>query len=341
MRQDIARRSPDRVDRASKVEDSGVDGRDNGQPAEPEPERQRTPSRADRLQLTRMPQIPGQRATRAANNPTGGYPVLPNSADDGRSQVVEGAGGPGLIPGKPDGQLPAPDGRRPLNRRVLLIAAGLAFVVAVPAGLLAAGAAGSSSAPGEVAAVVATAPGEAGGPVAASATTPAASPSVSTHISPSVAVSGTASPTDPATATAPATRPAGRPNPSGTNLALRAAVSASDSEDDRWLPANACDGDPQSRWSSGFTDAQWIKVDLRDRWQLSQILLNWEHAYAVAYRVETSVDGRTWRRIYSTTSGTGGRQTISLAGDVARYVRMTGIKRSNRYGYSLYEIEVR
>ncbi|MDR6322257.1 discoidin domain-containing protein [Actinoplanes couchii] len=167
-------------------------------------------------------------------------------------------------------------------------------------------------------------------------------------MSASAEVPGSAEPTTAPTeqlttepAAAVRTTPPGRANPSGTNLALKAAVSASDSEGERWLPAYACDGDPLSRWSSGFTDAQWIKVDLRDRWQLSQVLLSWENAHATAYRVEISADGRQWQRVFSTTTGTGGEQTISLAGSVARYVKMTGVRRSNQYGYSLYEIEVR
>ena len=54
-----------------------------------------------------------------------------------------------------------------------------------------------------------------------------------------------------------------------------------------------------------------------------------------------SPDGAKWRTIWSTTAGQGGTVRVGAAGQVARYVRMYGTKRSNQYGFSLYELEVR
>ncbi|MFD1367895.1 discoidin domain-containing protein [Actinoplanes sichuanensis] len=132
----------------------------------------------------------------------------------------------------------------------------------------------------------------------------------------------------------------GKPNPSGANLALQGTATASASEGDPWQPANAIDGDPSSRWSSGFSDDQWIRVDLGGNWQISEIVLVWEHAYGTAYRVETSRDGMAWTRAYATTTGTGGTVRIAEK-SVARYVRMHGTKRVSIYGYSLLEFEIR
>ncbi|MFE6133789.1 discoidin domain-containing protein [Streptomyces sp. NPDC056437] len=42
--------------------------------------------------------------------------------------------------------------------------------------------------------------------------------------------------------------------------------------------AAAVDGDPGTRWSSQFTDAQWIHVDLGATTAISRVVLRWEAA---------------------------------------------------------------
>jgi hypothetical protein len=129
-------------------------------------------------------------------------------------------------------------------------------------------------------------------------------------------------------------------NTSGRNLALNSTATASSSERDGTGPSYAVDGDQATRWSSGFSDPQWLRVDLGAKWQISQIRLNWERADATAYRVEISTDGTTWTSVYSTSSGQGGNAIVDVAKLPARYVRMYGTQRSTDFGYSLLELEV-
>ena len=68
-------------------------------------------------------------------------------------------------------------------------------------------------------------------------------------------------------------------------------------------------------------------------------MLNWEAAYATAFQIQTSADGTNWTTIYSTTTGTGGVQTLNVSG-TGRYVRMYGTARATPYGYSLWEFQV-
>jgi hypothetical protein len=130
-------------------------------------------------------------------------------------------------------------------------------------------------------------------------------------------------------------------NSSGRNLALNSAATASSTEREDWAASKAVDGDPGTRWSSGFSDPQWLQVDLGARWQISEIRLNWENAHATAYRVEVSTDGTTWKSVYSTSNGQGGNVIVEVAKLPARFVRMYGTKRSTDFGYSLLELEVR
>ncbi|NJC72247.1 hypothetical protein HC031_21360 [Planosporangium thailandense] len=105
-------------------------------------------------------------------------------------------------------------------------------------------------------------------------------------------------------------------------------------------PASAAvDGDPGTRWSSQFSDPQWIQVDLGATATVSRVVLRWEAAYARAYAIQTSTDATTWTTVYSTTTGAGGTETLAVTG-TGRYVRMYGTARATPYGYSLWEFQV-
>jgi beta-glucosidase len=106
------------------------------------------------------------------------------------------------------------------------------------------------------------------------------------------------------------------------------------------FPASAAvDGNTSTRWSSAFSDPQWLEVDLGATASISQVVLDWETAYATAFQIQTSADGTNWTTIYSTTTGTGGTQTLNVTG-TGRYVRMYGTARATQYGYSLWEFQV-
>ncbi|MGW0502444.1 galactose-binding domain-containing protein [Micromonospora sp. NPDC003241] len=155
--------------------------------------------------------------------------------------------------------------------------------------------------------------------------------------SPSPAPSATPTPQPAASSAMP-----GRVNSSGRNLALSGTASASSFET-IYRPSSAIDGDRESRWGSAFTpDTQWLAVDLGELWQVTEVRLRWERAYATAYRVEVSADGGTWRTVYQTGSGAGGTVDIAVTRTPVRYVRMMGTaKAMPGYGYSIHEFEVR
>ncbi|GLY92217.1 discoidin domain-containing protein [Actinoallomurus iriomotensis] len=103
--------------------------------------------------------------------------------------------------------------------------------------------------------------------------------------------------------------------------------------------AAAVDGDTSTRWSSAASDPQWLQIDLGASATVSQVVLNWETAYATAFQIQVSGDANTWTTVYSTTTGTGGTQTLNVTGS-GRYVRMYGTARATQYGYSLWEFQV-
>jgi F5/8 type C domain len=124
-----------------------------------------------------------------------------------------------------------------------------------------------------------------------------------------------------------------------TNAALNAPATASSTENAANAASAAVDGNTGTRWSSAFSDPQWLQVDLGSSVTVCQVVLNWEAAYASGFQIQTSTDGTTWTSIYSTTTGTGGNQTLTVNG-TGRYVRMYGTARATAYGYSLWEFQV-
>ncbi|MEV4087840.1 discoidin domain-containing protein, partial [Nonomuraea fuscirosea] len=117
-------------------------------------------------------------------------------------------------------------------------------------------------------------------------------------------------------------------------------ATASSQEGAAYAAAAAFDGDlTGTRWSSSFSDPQWLRVDLGASARISRVVLTWESAYATAFRIQTSNDGATWTDAHTTTAGTGGAQTIDLTA-TGRHVRMYGTSRGTGYGYSLWEMQI-
>jgi hypothetical protein len=134
-------------------------------------------------------------------------------------------------------------------------------------------------------------------------------------------------------------KPPGGGGGGGTLLSQGHPTTASSAENASFAAANAPDGNTGTRWSSGFSDPQWLQVDLGATHSISRAVLNWEAAYATAFQIQTSTDGSTWTTVYSTTSGAGGVQDLTVSGS-GRYVRMNGTARATQYGYSLWEFQV-
>jgi hypothetical protein len=124
-----------------------------------------------------------------------------------------------------------------------------------------------------------------------------------------------------------------------TNLALNKPATSSSTENSSYPASNAVDGNTGTRWSSAFSDPQWIQIDLGSTQSICQVVLQWETASGKAYQIQTSTDATTWTTIYSTTTGPGGTETLNVSGS-GRYIRMYGTARNTVWGYSLWEFSV-
>jgi len=181
-------------------------------------------------------------------------------------------------------------------------------------------------------------------PTSTATATPTNTPVPPTATSTNTPIPPTATPTATFTPVPPTATATAMPTPTRTptpvNLALNQPATSSSNESASYPPSNAVDGNTSTRWSSSFSDPQWLQVDLGATKAISKVVLRWETAYGKSYQIQVSNDATTWTTIYSTTTGPGGTEPLSVTGS-GRYIRMYGTQRgATNYGYSLYEFEV-
>lgn len=127
-----------------------------------------------------------------------------------------------------------------------------------------------------------------------------------------------------------------------TNIAIGKPVATSSIQGD-YTGVNAVDGDPNSRWGTGFSDDEWIRVDLEGTFNICRVVLSWEAAFGSDYEIRLGAtdDLNASALIASVTNGDGGIDDIGTnASPSGRYLWMRGIARGTGWGYSLWEMEV-
>jgi hypothetical protein len=126
----------------------------------------------------------------------------------------------------------------------------------------------------------------------------------------------------------------------GSNLALNRPTATSSVESGTSNTGNlAVDGNTGTRWSSNHSDPQWIYVDLGSQYNITNVNITWESAYATSYRIDVSNDATTWTTIKTITGNTSKSNANAVSG-TGRYVRVYGTTRATAYGYSIYELVV-
>ncbi len=143
------------------------------------------------------------------------------------------------------------------------------------------------------------------------------------------------------TGSAPTATPTPSPTSGGALDRSGWQVSASSSSDSD-VPANAIDGDPGTRWSTGAsqTNGQWFQIDLGSTQSFNKIVLdatNSSNDYPASYEVDVSNDGSNWS---SVATGNGSTvTTITFGTQSARYIKIvqTG---SSSWWWSIHELNV-
>jgi hypothetical protein len=93
-------------------------------------------------------------------------------------------------------------------------------------------------------------------------------------------------------------------------------------------PANAIDGNPNTRWSTGASQSsgQWFQVDMASSKTFSELALDSSGSpgdYPRGYQVTISSDGTNWSSPVASGSGISAVTTIAFSPQTARYIRVT------------------
>ena len=126
---------------------------------------------------------------------------------------------------------------------------------------------------------------------------------------------------------------------SSVNLAFNKPAFASSNENNSFTAAYAFDGNPTTRWSSAYSDPQWIYVDLGQIDSICRVTLTWETALGKNFQIQVSGDAQNWTTVATITNNTSNLNFIDVTAK-GRFVRLYGTARGTQYGYSLYEFAV-
>ncbi|WP_234327030.1 beta-N-acetylglucosaminidase domain-containing protein [Streptomyces sp. NRRL WC-3742] len=130
------------------------------------------------------------------------------------------------------------------------------------------------------------------------------------------------------------------PPTGGPDLAVGAKATSSGDETANFPASAIADGDPKTRWSSPAKDDAWVQLELPQPVRLGSAVLHWQAAYAASYRIQVSADGSTWTDAATVDNGRGGDETVRFDAQGVRFLRVQGVARATKYGYSLWGVEL-
>ncbi|MCK4914071.1 MAG: discoidin domain-containing protein [Planctomycetes bacterium] len=105
-------------------------------------------------------------------------------------------------------------------------------------------------------------------------------------------------------------------------------------------PASAMDGKMNTRWSSDFSDDQWLQIAFDSPLELVGLKLHWETAYGRDYEIQLLQPNGKWVTASRIKFGDGGVDEIYFGPRKAKAIKMVGYKRGTGWGYSLWEVEI-
>jgi murein DD-endopeptidase MepM/ murein hydrolase activator NlpD len=123
------------------------------------------------------------------------------------------------------------------------------------------------------------------------------------------------------------------------NYAAGKSVYASSVENSNFTPRKCVDGNLYTRWSSRFSDRQWLYVNLGTTRTVDMVSIRWETAYAKRFGVYVWT-GSYWKNVYWTNNGRGGTNIIRFSAQNTRYVLISAYERGTPWGVSIWEFGV-
>lgn len=132
-----------------------------------------------------------------------------------------------------------------------------------------------------------------------------------------------------------------------------ASASSASTMNSLWGPGTfdaqkAIDGKMYTRWRSGIRmkpeegDDQWFQLSWRTSRRISRVQIHWGENHGIQYRVQLSLEGKTWRTIHTVSEGNGGTDSFECKPAVhARYLRIRATQGTKGgSAYAIRELKV-
>jgi len=120
----------------------------------------------------------------------------------------------------------------------------------------------------------------------------------------------------------------------------KVAVTASSVHEGNYHPELAVDGDATTRWASAGIGkgGEWLQIDLGAPTAIEGLIIRWETAYAAAYEVQISGDGKRWQTLHRESRGNGGTDVLPGVAGRGRFLRVLCLRGGLHKLFSIWEI---
>lgn len=105
----------------------------------------------------------------------------------------------------------------------------------------------------------------------------------------------------------------------------------------------AIDTSINTRWASDWKDNENITFSLNEEREICGINLLFECGQDAEFEIQVSKDGKNFEKVVNVEKNTYRQQknvSLSFEAKRAKYIRLQGVSRNNRYGYSLYDVNI-
>ncbi|GAA3561232.1 discoidin domain-containing protein [Snuella lapsa] len=118
-------------------------------------------------------------------------------------------------------------------------------------------------------------------------------------------------------------------------------ITSSKIQEDRFLAKYAIDDNLETRWSSAWNDDHWLEIDTGSAFECSGMRIYWQTAHAKVFTLYTSLDKKTWDKVYHTSNCEGGVQDIFIRSQQTRFLKIEMHTRATGWGYSILDIDLK
>ncbi|MHC5118693.1 MAG: discoidin domain-containing protein, partial [Planctomycetota bacterium] len=101
----------------------------------------------------------------------------------------------------------------------------------------------------------------------------------------------------------------------------------------------AVDGNPSTRWASENNDRGHLILDFGKLYEVNQIAIVWESAYAAECKIDIAGEDKRWKTLRQKKNGKGGTDTFKELKSEGRYMRIQCLRYGPHSPWSIWEIK--